>query len=143
LKEARSVKLAINYITSDLLGLLKDKDYSFSEIKITPESFAKLIQIVGGGSINSRVAKDVLALMLENGGDPEAIIKEKGLTQTSDEGALVEVVNEIITANSNAIADYKAGKENALKFLVGQGMAKTRGSANPKVLEDLFKKFLG
>lgn len=143
LKESSSVKLAVNYITSDLLGLMKDKEYSFREIKITPESFAKLIKIVSDGSINSRAAKDVLALMLESGGDPEAIVKEKGLMQTSDEGALSEAAKEIIEGNPSAVVDYKAGKENALKFLLGQGMAKTRGSANPKVLEAIFKKLLG
>jgi len=142
LKEAPMVKLAVNYITSDLLGLMKDKEYSFREIKITPENFAKLIEIVSGGSINSRVAKDVLALMLNNGGDPETIVKEKGLMQTSDEGVLLEIAKEIVDANPDAVADYKVGKENALKFLLGQGMAKTKGSANPKVLESIFKKLL-
>jgi len=142
LKEASAVKLAVNYITSDLLGLMKDKEYSFAEIKITPENFAKLIEIVNDGSIISRVAKDVLALMLESDKDPEAIVKEKGLTQTSDEGVLSEVAKEIIEANPSAVVDYKAGKENALKFLLGQGMAKTKGSANPKMLEDIFKKLL-
>jgi len=127
------IQLAVNYITSDLLGLMKDKELSFEDIKITPESFAKLIGVINSGSINSRVAKDVLALMLEGGEDPEVIIKEKGLTQTSDEGALLEVAKDIIEANPSALADYKAGKENALKFMLGQGMAKTRGSANPKV----------
>ncbi len=136
------IQLAVNYITSDLLGLMKDKELSFEDIKITPESFAKLIGVINSGSINSRVAKDVLALMLEGGEDPEVIIKEKGLTQTSDEGALLEVAKDIIEANPSALADYKAGKENALKFMLGQGMAKTRGSANPKVLEEVFKKLL-
>ncbi|MCR4283809.1 MAG: Asp-tRNA(Asn)/Glu-tRNA(Gln) amidotransferase subunit GatB [Parcubacteria group bacterium] len=142
LKEDSSVKLAVNYITTDLLGLMKDKGYSFADIKITPENFAKLIRVIKEGSINSRAGKDVLALTLESGEDPEAIIKEKGLTQTSDESALEEVAKEIIESNPNAVADYKAGKENALKFFIGQGMAKTRGSANPKVLEDVFKKLL-
>ncbi len=142
LKELSSVKLAINYITSDLLGLMKDKEGSFKEMKITPENFAKLIEIIKNGTINSRAAKDVLALMFESGGDSEAIIKEKGLTQTSDETVLLEIAKETAGANPAAAADYKSGKENALKFLIGQGMAKSRGSANPKALEEIFKKLL-
>ena len=121
---------------------MKDKEGSFKEMKITPENFAKLIEIIKNGTINSRAAKDVLALMFESGGDSEAIIKEKGLTQTSDETVLLEIAKETAGANPAAAADYKSGKENALKFLIGQGMAKSRGSANPKALEEIFKKLL-
>ncbi|HCI04436.1 TPA: Asp-tRNA(Asn)/Glu-tRNA(Gln) amidotransferase subunit GatB [Patescibacteria group bacterium] len=132
------VSLVTNYIISDLVGLMKEKNIKFDNFKISSEMFAKLINIVGKGEISSRVAKDVLKIMFEYGGDPEEIVKEKGLKQTSDEGAIKAIVDQVIKENPAVAEDYKNGKENALQFLVGQGMKISRGSANPGILREEF-----
>jgi aspartyl-tRNA(Asn)/glutamyl-tRNA(Gln) amidotransferase subunit B len=80
--------------------------------------------------------------MYENGGDPDTIAKEKGLLQQSDEGVLLAMVKEVVSENQKVADEYKAGKEASLQFLVGQGMKKSKGGANPALLSELFKKEL-
>jgi aspartyl-tRNA(Asn)/glutamyl-tRNA(Gln) amidotransferase subunit B len=133
------IKLASNYITSDLLGLMKGKeDIKFPDAK----DFAKLIEMANAGDISSRATKDILVIMYEKGGDPEGIANAKNLIQKSDEGELKEIVETIIKESSEVVAEYKAGKESALQFLIGQGMRATKGSANPQILKKLFIKYL-
>ena len=105
--------------------------------------FAKLVAMAGKGEISSRGAKDVLKIMFEEGGDPEKIVKEKGLAQTSDDSFLKNIIEEVIKNNPAVAEDYKNGKENALQFLVGQGMKLSKGKANPGVLQKMFKEKLG
>jgi len=138
----KAISLAYNYLTSDMKGLMESGLVSWGKLKITPQSFAQLIILLSNGKISSRAGKDVLAEMVKQGGDPEKIIKLKGLEKISDESQLEPIVLEIIKDNPKTIEDYKKGKENVLQFLVGQAMAKTRGAADPKSLEELFKKQL-
>ena len=91
--------------------------------------------MIKAGEISSRGAKDILAIMATEGGDPRTIAESKGLFQKSDEGAIEELLKPIIEANPNVVADYKSGKESALMFFVGQGMKASKGSANPEVLK--------
>lgn len=146
LKDKKNAKLAANYLRSDVLGLLKggkeDEELEISTIKMLPNQFAQLIDLVGGGDITSRSAKDVLALMVVEGGDPRTIIKNRGLLQKSDEREIQMIIEKIIAEHANVALDFKSGKEQALQFLIGQGMKATRGSANPKVLEKLFRNML-
>ena len=121
-KNEDAVVLASNYIVSDLSGLMAEEAVSISDIKINPEMFAKLVSIAANAIISSRGAKDVLKIMFEQGGDPEIIVKEKGLAQTSDDSFIKNIVEEVIKNNPAVAEDYKNGKENALQFLVGQGM---------------------
>ncbi len=138
-KEPDFVKLASNYITSDLMALLKGN----AEWKLpVEESFSRLITMVKNGKLSSRGAKDVLDILYKEGGDPEEIAKERGLMQESDEGKLKEIVEKIIDANSGAVKEYKNGKEASLQFLIGQGMKEAKGSANPSMLKELFLKHL-
>ena len=136
------VSLAANYITSDLAGLMKEKNVSIDNLKINPEMFAKLVSMAADGAISSRGAKDILKIMFEEGGDPEQIVKEKGLAQTSDDSFLKNIVEEVIKNNPAVAEDFKNGKENALQFLVGQGMKLSKGKANPGVLQKLLKEKL-
>ena len=136
-------KLAANYIISDLSGLMQEKSLFFSDLKINPEMFAKLVSMAGKGEISSRATKDVLKIMFEQGGNPEEIVKEKGLAQTSDNSFIKNIVEEVIKNNSAVAEDFKGGKENALKFLVGQGMKISKSKANPEVLQKLLKEKLG
>ena len=137
------IKLASNYIISDLLGLMKNHNTElFGEL--SDKNLARLIIMVSEGKISSRGAKDILKIMFEKGGSPAAIAEKEGLLQKSDTGELQKIAEKIITDNPQIVADYKAGKEAALMALVGQGMKATKGSANPQILkktfEDIIKK---
>ena len=142
-KLADAILLASNYIISDLSGLMKDKNISSNELKIEPKNFAKLIKMAADGEISSRVTKDVLKIMFEEGGDPEKIVEERGLKQASDDGFIKNIVEEVIKNNPVVAEDYKTGKENSLQFLVGQGMKISKGKANPGALQKLLKERLG
>ncbi len=135
-------KLLTNYMTSDFLGIIKDRGVTFEDNKITPENFAELISLISKGDVLSRTAKDILSEMLETGADPETIIREKDLGQISNEGEVAETVGIVIKENKKAVEDYKGGKETAIKFLVGQVMAKLRGLGNPSLIEKLLKDSL-
>ena len=133
------IRLASNYITSDLTGLMKS---AVAGSVPEPEFFAKLIGMVHEGEVSSRGAKDILEIMYRSGGDPSHIARERGLLQKSDEEELARVVKSVLSEHSHVAEDFKKGKESALQFLVGQGMKATRGSANPQVLQKLFRSEL-
>lgn len=138
----KDIGLAFNYLTSDLYGLLIKNGVGIKQAKITPENFAELIEHVALGRINSRVAKDVLAKMFGTNEDPSDIIKRENLSQVSEEGDLVAVVNKAIADNPAAVADFKKGKENAVQFLIGKCMAQLKGRGNPAVLQKLIRDLL-
>ncbi|MEI6190859.1 MAG: Asp-tRNA(Asn)/Glu-tRNA(Gln) amidotransferase subunit GatB [bacterium] len=135
------VKLASNYIISDLLGLMKSAGVDDLG-KIEDKNFSSLIKMVVESKISSRGAKDILKIMFEKGGNPEEIASKEGLLQKSDLVELEKIAAQIIIDNPKVVADYKAGKEVALMSLVGQGMKATKGSANPQVLKEVFLKLL-
>lgn len=139
LSDREAVKVASNYITSDMLGLFA-KDDSLT----IPSSahFAKLIQMNMGGQLNSRGTKDILAMILKNDEDPEVIANREGLLQQNDEGALREMVQKVIDANPDKVAEYKSGKEALLMFFVGQIMKETKGSANPAMVQTILKEMM-
>ncbi|MCK5285879.1 MAG: Asp-tRNA(Asn)/Glu-tRNA(Gln) amidotransferase subunit GatB [Candidatus Pacebacteria bacterium] len=139
-KDKDIIKLASNYLTSDLIGLIKNsKEESFLN-NIKADSFVELIQLVKEERISSRGAKDILAIMYKQGGSPEKIAEEKKLFQQSDEGELQKIIDQVISENSNVVKEYKDGKETVLGFLVGQGMKISGGSANPQKISELIKK---
>ncbi|MDD5547293.1 MAG: Asp-tRNA(Asn)/Glu-tRNA(Gln) amidotransferase subunit GatB [Candidatus Pacebacteria bacterium] len=133
------IKLIYNYLTSDLRGLMLESGISFKELKITPENFADLIEMISAKEISSRVAKDLIIKMAEKGADPRQLVKEGGLTQVSNEAELLPIIEKIIEENPAVVADYKKGKTNALQFFVGKAMGALKGKGNPAVLQKLFK----
>ena len=136
-------KLASNYISSDYAALLKSPTGEITATgNITEDTFAALIQMIKKNELSSRGAKDTLAIMWKEGGDPKAIAQKHGLVQKSDPEALKKMCKEIITANEKVVTEYKAGKESSLQFLIGQGMKASKGSANPQMLGELFKVLL-
>lgn len=137
-----AIKLSANYINTDLRRLINENKADIANIKISAEDFSELIILICDKKITSAVAKVVLEEMFANGGDPDHIIQEKGLLQVNDASELEKTASEILTANPKAIEDYKAGKQNALQFLVGQMMAKTKGKANPQVARELFEHLM-
>src|SRR3989338_1533491 len=126
-KLLRLVKLAANYLISDLQGLLKGSSIKDKNFLISPDNFADFIGLIERGDISSKIAKVVLEEMLKSGADPSHIIREKGLAQITNEKEIEQAVQEVIAKNPKAIEDYKNGKQNALQFLIGQAMAQTRG----------------
>ena len=143
LEDKKATNLLANYIISDLFGLFKEKLINIEEIDnilIKPSNLAQLINMIDSNEINSRMAKDILKIMLETGKNPKMISEEKGLIQISDESAVNEIIEEIIKENQKAIDDYKNGKESAMQFLIGQAMKKTKGSVNLDVLKRKFKE---
>ena len=99
--------------------------------------------MIMGGEVSSRGAKDILAIIIKEGGEPRQIAKERGLFQVNDEDAMGTIVDKVIVDNKNVFEEYKAGKEKALQFLVGQAMKESKGSANPGLLKKLFEQKKG
>ncbi len=123
-------KDASNWMMSELLRLLKEGQTA--EIALKPEHFAHVLQMVSSGQINRTVAKDVIEESFQTGKAPEEIVREKGLSQISDEGALAEIIVKVLAENPKAVADFKSGKEAVVGFLQGQVMKATQGKADPK-----------
>ena len=135
-------KAVNNWIISDISRILNETEMDPIQIPFDAKQLAKLVELIDKGTISSSIGKKVLVELFENPRDPEDIIKEKGWIQISDEGAIKEVVLKIIEANSQSVADYKAGKDRALGFLVGQAMKETKGKANPQMLNKMFAEEL-
>ncbi len=135
-------KAVNNWIISDISRILNETEMEPIEIPFDSNQLGKLVILIDKGTISSSIGKKVLVELFENPRDPEDIIKEKGWIQISDEGAIQEVVQKILEANPQSIADYKAGKDRALGFLVGQAMKETKGKANPQMLNKMFLEAL-
>jgi len=137
-KVCNNPKLSSNWIMSDISKVINEEEIEPSDIPFTGKQLGELIVLIEKGTISSTIAKKVLTEMFENPKDPEVIIKEKGWIQISDEGAIKEVVLRILENNPQSVADFKAGKDKALGFLVGQAMKETKGQANPGMLNKMF-----
>ncbi len=142
LKICGNAKIVANWLLSDVSRILNEKEIEPEQIPFTADNLAKMIMLIEKGTISSAIGKKVLEELFENPKDPEKIIEEKGWIQISDEGAIEEVVMKILQNNPQSIADFKAGKDRALGFLVGQAMKETKGKANPKMLNEKFLKEL-
>lgn len=141
--DAAKIALLFNYLNTDLKGLMGENNESnFSNLKITPEDFSDLMDMISKNEISSRTGKDLLLRMFESGADPKELVKAEGLGQVSGEGDLLETVQKVIKENPKAVEDYKKGKGNALQFMVGKAMAALKGRGNPGVIQDLLKKEL-
>lgn len=135
-------KAVSNWVMSEVMRVLSAQEIEIRDLKITPEALSALIKLVDSKTVSSTGAKEVFAVMLEEGGDPGEIVKARGLAQVSDTGALEAMVMQAIAENEKSVTAYKAGKEAALQHLVGQVMKLSRGKANPPVVLELLKKNL-
>ncbi len=152
--DAESAKLASNYIANDLVKILKDsknedlmnRDTGIRETElqdispISAEYFRKLMDLVKAKKVSSRAAKDLLAMVVSEGKDPEVLAEQHDLIQKTDAGALEGTVQAVIDQNPTVVADFKAGKAAALEFLLGQCMKQLRGAGDPQVLRDLLQQ---
>ncbi|MEX0621700.1 MAG: Asp-tRNA(Asn)/Glu-tRNA(Gln) amidotransferase subunit GatB [Candidatus Woykebacteria bacterium] len=132
-------KTLANWVVGEFLRIMKEKNLSPKEVPIEPAELVELLYFIDKGKINQTIAKKVFALMFESGKMPAKIIEEQGFSQDFTEGNLKKVVDEAITENPKAAADFRKGKEASLGFLVGQVMRKTGGKGDPKVVTDLLK----
>ncbi|GEL76704.1 Asp-tRNA(Asn)/Glu-tRNA(Gln) amidotransferase subunit GatB [Tenuibacillus multivorans] len=130
-------KQATNWLMGDISGYMNKQQKELNDLALTPESLAKMIELIEKGTLSSKLAKKVISELIEKGGDPEKIVKDKGLVQISDEGQLREIITEVLNENEQSIIDYKNGKDRALGFLVGQVMKKTKGQANPPMVNKI------
>lgn len=142
IRHMNDTKLVTNWITGDVLRRLNDEGLEIEDLKFGPKSLAGLLKIVHEGKINNNTGKKVLREMFETGKEAQTIVEEKGLIQISDEGALEEIVGNILDNNEQSIVDFKNGKDRAFGFLVGQVMKETKGKANPQVVNKLLKEEL-
>ncbi|MFT5849672.1 MAG: aspartyl-tRNA(Asn)/glutamyl-tRNA(Gln) amidotransferase subunit B [Patiriisocius sp.] len=140
LADAKDITTLGNYFTSDLLGLCDAENLNLADG--SSNTFAQLVGLVGKGDLNSRVAKDLLKEVVFESKDPMKLAEEKGLLQKSSADDLLPFIQQVIVENSAVVDEYKAGKDSAIQFLIGQGMKLTKGAANPGVLKSLFEKEL-
>ena len=136
-------KKVSNWLMGETLRLLKEENKEPDELGFSPAYLAKLIELLEAGTINQTVAKQVFERIFYDNADPEKYVEEHGLKTVSDEGELKHVVEDVIAANPQSVADYKGGKEKALGFLVGQTMKAMKGKADPGTVNRLLKELLG
>jgi aspartyl-tRNA(Asn)/glutamyl-tRNA(Gln) amidotransferase subunit B len=142
LGEAHAVR-ASNWVISDLFGALNKLGKGIEESPVSPRQGAGLLRLVADGTLSGTLAKQVFEIMLETGDDPEKIVEERGLKQTSDTGAIEKAIADVLAANADKVAEYKGGKDKLFGFFVGQVMKAMAGKANPQVVNELLKKALG
>jgi len=135
-------KTVSNWVMGELLRELNASDTSAEEAPVSPERLVNLLQLVEKGTISLKVAREIFPELYASGKDPEQLIQEKGVTQISDEGALMAMIQEVMTKNPNQVIQYRGGKETVLGFFVGQVMKASGGKAHPAKVNELLKKQL-
>src|SRR5215470_2347959 len=140
--KGRDPKLAANWVTSELFGLLNKAGRSIAESPVSASALGGLIDLIADNTISGRIAKDVFAAMFETGKPAAEIVEKKGLRQVTDTGAIEVKIAEILAANADKVGEYRAGKEKLFGFFVGQIMRAMGGKANPAMLNELLKKKL-
>ncbi|KGP75778.1 glutamyl-tRNA amidotransferase [Desulfosporosinus sp. Tol-M] len=135
-------KTLANWIMGDLTRLLNTNQCSVLDSPISARQLAELLELITQGILSGKIAKGVLEEMYSTGKDAGTIVKEKGLAQINDEGALLGIIDDVISANPQSVEDYRAGKAKAIGFLVGQIMKATKGQANPGLVNQLLKERL-
>lgn len=135
-------KKVSNWLMGETLRLLKENNLEADDISFSPENLAKLIELADAGTINNKVAKEVFEKIFTEDIDPDKYVEEHGLKSVNDEGAMRTIIEEIVAANPQSVADYKSGKEKAIGFLVGQTMKAMKGKANPGSVNKILKEIL-
>jgi len=141
-KNSTQPKTLANWFISELLRMLGESGETLETCKITPEDFRAFGELVGKGVINSKAGKAVFEEMYRTGGKPDAIVKEKGLAQVSDESAILAFVDKVIESSPAQVQQFRGGKESVLQYFVGQLMKLSRGKANPQMAAKLFRERL-
>jgi len=133
----KSSKIVVNWITSELFSLLNENGLEINNSPIGPENLGKLVKLIKDDVISGKIAKDVLLEMFNTKKDPDKIIEEKELKQVTDINQIEKIVDEVINDNQKMVEQYLSGKDKLLGFFVGQAMKKSKGKANPKILNEI------
>ena len=135
-------KLASNWLMGDISAHLNSKKLELQDLLLTPQSLAEMIQLIGDGTISSKLAKKVFLLLAEKGGTARQVVEKHGMIQLSDPSQLLPIIQDVLANNAQSIEDFKNGKDRAVGFLVGQIMKQTKGKANPGVVNQLLQEEL-
>ena len=141
-KNEQAINLVYNYLVTDILGGLMNRNLEFNDLKIMPNEFAKLIKLIIDNKISSRGAKIILDKMLVGETDPEGIMISNNLEQMSNDDELEKMILEVLNENDKSVQEYKSGKTTVLQFLIGKTMAKAKGAGNPGKIKELIEKIL-
>ena len=135
-------KLASNWVMAEVLALTAKEGRPVQDSALTPQALGDLLRLLEAGTINGPTAKALLPELFAEGGDPKAIVERRGLAQVSDAAAIEAFVDAALADNPKVVADYKAGKQAALGFLVGQVMKRSKGKASPQLAQRLLREKL-
>ena len=135
-------KVANNFLMKEVTAFLKENHISINETKMTPESFAELVNMVVKGTISNNIGKQIITTLLKDGGSAKEIVEKQGLSTISDEGALKAIVEKIVADNPSQVELYRGGRDKLFGFFVGQAMKATQGRAEPQLLNKLLKEAL-
>lgn len=141
-KICKNPKLAANWMMGEFLRLFNESKVEINQLPIGPEQLGKLIQMIDKKELSGKMAKEVFEKLWETGRDPQDLVKEMGMSQITDEDAILKIVRGVLDNNLKSVAEYKAGKEKLYGFFVGQVMKQTKGQANPEAVNKILKKEL-
>ncbi len=140
-KNAGNNKLVSNWVMTEIMRMIQDRDTVVSDLKVKPQHIAEIVDLVSSGTISNTIAKDIFA-DVELGKSPKEIVEEKGLKQVSDTSFIDELVKGVIEANPDSVEKFKSGNAKVKGFFVGQVMKESKGKANPQIVSDLVDKYL-
>jgi aspartyl-tRNA(Asn)/glutamyl-tRNA(Gln) amidotransferase subunit B len=138
----KKAKTVANWLLGEFTRLLNATNIEIKDAKVEPRHLVEMLDLIDKGTLSTKMAKEVFEDMFHSGKKASLVVQEKGLAQISTTTELETVVGQVIAANSQAVADYKQGKDTALKFLVGQVMKATKGQANPQMVNELLRRML-
>lgn len=141
-KGHKNPKAISNWVMGEVLRLTKEKDMEIGQLKFPPEYLRELVDLIDKDLLSSSAAKLVFEEMFKTGEEPKLLIKNMGLEQVSDKETIMNLVNSVLTQNVKSVEDYKNGKTNALKYLVGQAMKASKGKGNPQLISDIIREKL-
>ncbi|HEV2302797.1 MAG TPA: Asp-tRNA(Asn)/Glu-tRNA(Gln) amidotransferase subunit GatB [Stellaceae bacterium] len=140
--QGRDAKAAANWVMGEVFGALNRKGLGIEASPVAAAQLGSLIDLIAGGAISGRIAKEVFAEMVETGADPAAIVEARGLRQVTDAGAIEAAIEAVLAAEADKVAQYRAGRDKLFGFFVGQVMRATAGKANPALVNELLRKKL-
>lgn len=143
IKAHANAKMISNWMQSELLALLNSKKLAIQSSPVSAQALAGLVALIESGTISGKIAKDVLPVMFETGQTAQEVVREKGWVQVTDESLIETIADKIIADNSQSVQDYRAGKKQALGFLVGQMMKASQGKVNPKLANEVLARKIG
>jgi aspartyl-tRNA(Asn)/glutamyl-tRNA(Gln) amidotransferase subunit B len=142
LETGATAKASVNWLTTELLGRLKKTEFDITTSPVSASKLGELVSKIDDGTISGKGAKDILDVLMEKDNDIKALIDSMGLAQVSDDGAILEIIDVILEANPDKVAQFKGGKDKLFGFFVGQTMKASHGSANPQKVNKLLRERL-